>query len=103
MDAAVLALCDLAADRLGVIDLAAIGPEVEPAGIRILSYHAVTGADETRRILLVMFGHGEFQNVDGIAFENILQDRTVIDPARRHRLELAHPLVIGFDDVDLAV
>jgi hypothetical protein len=40
MDAAVLALGDLAADGFAVIDLAAIGAEIEPAGVGVFGHHA---------------------------------------------------------------
>ncbi len=86
MDAAVLALGDLAADGLAVIDLAAIGAEIEPAGVGILGHDAAGGADEARLVGLVMARHRKFQHVDGVALDDVLEDRPVIDEARRQRL-----------------
>ena len=75
MDAAVLALGDLAADRLAVIDLRAIGAEIEPAGVGVLRHHAVGGADEARGVQLVVARHRELQHVDGVALHHVLEDR----------------------------
>ena len=103
MDAAVLALGDLAADGLAVIDLAAIGAEVEPAGVGVLRHHAVGGADEARLVQLVVARHRKFQHVDVVALEHVLEDRPVVDEARRQRFELLHARVILLHDVDLAL
>src|SRR5262249_854196 len=46
MNATVLALGDLAADGLAVVNLAAVGAEVEPTRIGILRHYAVGSADE---------------------------------------------------------
>ena len=98
-----LALGDLAADGLAVVDLAAIGAEIEPAVVGVLGDHAVGGADEARGVELVVARHREFEHVDGVAREHVLKDRPVLDLARRQRLELLHALVIALHDVDLAV
>ena len=103
MDPAVLALGDLAADRLGVIDLAAIGAEIEPAFVGVLGDDAVAGADEARGVELVVTRHREFQHIDGIALDDVFEDRPVLDEARRQRFEVAHALMIALHDVDLAV
>ena len=80
MDAAVLAFGDLAAHGLAVVDLAAIGAEIEPAGVRVLRHHAVGGADEARLVQLVVARHRKFQHVDVVAFDHVLEHR-----ARRSR------------------
>ncbi len=101
MNAAVLALGDLAADRLAVIDLAAIGAEIEPSGVGVLRHHAVGGADEARRVHLVVARHWKLQDVDGAALDHVLEDRAVIDEARRQRLQVLHPCMIFLHHVDL--
>ena len=103
MDAAVLALGDLAAHRLAVIDLAAIGAEIEPAAVGILRHHAVGGADEARLVQLVVARHRKFQHVDVVALEHVLEDRPVVDEARRQGLQVLHAGVIFLHDVDLAL
>ena len=85
VDAAMLALGDLTADGFAIIDLAAIGAEIEPAGVGVLGHHAVGGADEARLVLLVMARHREFQHVDGVALDHIFENRAVVDEARRQR------------------
>ena len=75
MDAAVLALGDLAADGVAVIDLRTIGAEIEPAVVGVLGDHAAGGADVARLVLLVMQRHRKFQHVDCVAFEHVLQHR----------------------------
>ena len=80
-----LAFGDLAADGLAVIDLAAIGAEIEPAGVGILGHDAAGGADEARLVGLVMARHREFQHVDGVALDDVLENRAVVDEARRQR------------------
>ena len=83
VDAAVLALGDLAADGVAVIDLRAVGAEIEPAGVGILGHDAAGGADIARLVLLVVQRHRELQHVDGVAFEHVLQHRPVLHDARR--------------------
>ncbi len=97
-----LALGDLAADGLAVIDLAAISAEIEPAEIRILGDDAARGADEARFVLFVMPRHRKLQHVDAVAFDDVLENRAVIDEARRQRLQIRHARVIALHDVDLA-
>ena len=103
MDAAVLALGDLAADGVAVIDLRAVGAEIEPAGVGILGHDAAGGADVARLVLLVVQRHREFQHVDRVAFEHVLQHRPVLDEPRRQRLHVLHAVVIALHDVDLAL
>ena len=97
-----LAFGDLAADGLAVIDLAAIGAEIEPAGVGILGDDAAGGADEARFVGFVMPRHREFQDVDGVAFDDVLEYRAVVDKARRQRFELAHARVVALHDIGLA-
>src|SRR5205823_10364338 len=78
MYAAVLALGDLAADGFAVVDLAAIGAEIIPAAVGVFSDDAVGRADEARFIALMVPRHREFQDIDGIALNDIFQDCTVI-------------------------
>ena len=82
------ALGDLAADGLAVIDLGAIGAEIEPAGVGILRDDAVGGADIARLVLLVMARHREFQHVDLVALDHVLEDRPVFHEARRDGLQV---------------
>ena len=103
VDAAVLALGDLAADRPAVVDLRAVRAKVEPARVRVLRDHAVGRADEARRVGLVVARHGKSEHVAGVTFEHVLQDRPVLDDPRRDRFHLARALVIRLDDVDLAL
>src|ERR1700730_12616340 len=103
MDASVLALGDLAANGLAVIDLGTIGAEVEPALVRVLGNDAVGGADEARRVELMMPRHRELEHIDGVDLNDVLEDRSVIDVARRQRLEVAHALMIALHDIDLAI
>ena len=98
-----LALGDLAADGLAVIDLRPIGAEIEPAGIGILGHHAIGGADEPRRVELVMARHRKLENVDRIALQYVLQDRPVLDEAGRQQLEVLHALVVALHDIHLAI
>ena len=86
MDAAVLALGDLAPDGLAVVNLAAISAEIEPTRVGILGDDAVGGADEARFIELMVPWHGKFEHVDIIAFEHILEHGAVVDETRRQRL-----------------
>src|SRR5262249_38833700 len=74
MDAAVLAFGDLAADRVAIIDLRAIGAEVEPAVIGVFGNDAIAGTDEARLVEFVMARYGKFQHVDFVAFEHVLQN-----------------------------
>jgi hypothetical protein len=85
MDAAVFALGDLAADGLAVVDLAAIGAEIVPAAVGILGDDAVGGADKARLVALVVPRHRKFQNVDGVAFDDVFENRAVVDITRRQR------------------
>src|SRR5262249_40884884 len=103
VDASVLALGDLAADRAAVIDLGTIGAKIEPALVRILGDDAVGSADEARLVKLMMPRHREFEHIDGIALDHILENRSVLDVARRQRPEIAHTLVIALHNVHLAV
>ena len=103
MDAAVLALGDLAADGVAVIDLRAVGAEIEPAVVGVLRDDAAGGADVARLVLLVMQRHRELQHVDRVAFEHVLQHRPVLHEPRRQRLQVLHALVIALHDVDLAL
>ena len=103
MDAAVLALGDLAADGVAVVDLRAVGAEVEPAIVGILGDDAAGGADVARLVLLVMQRHRELQHVDLVAFEHVLQHRAVLHVTRRQRLHGLHAVVVALDDIDLAV
>ena len=102
MNAAVLAFCNLAADGPAIIDLVPISAEIEPAGIGILRDDAVRGADIPGLVQFVMPGHGEFENVDFVALDDVFQDRPVIDPSRRQQFRAPHPLVVHLDDVYLA-
>src|SRR5262249_31809042 len=102
VDATVLALGDLAADGLAVIDLRPVGAEIEPAVVWILRDNAARGTDIARGVFLVMLRHREFQHVDGVTFQHVLQDRPVLDEARRQRLQVCHAPVIALHDVDLA-
>jgi hypothetical protein len=83
MNSAVLALCDLATDRPAVVNLAAIGAEIVPAAVGIFGHDAIGGADEARFVLLVVPRHRKSQYVDGVAFDDILEDRTIVHMARR--------------------
>ena len=103
MDTAVLALGDLAAHGLAVVDLGAIGAEIEPAVVGVLRHRAVGGADEARLVELVMARHRKFQHIDLVALDHVLQDRPVIDEAGRQRFELRHARVIALHHVDLAL
>ena len=103
MDTAVLALGDLAAHGLAVVDLGAIGAEIKPAVVGVLRHHAIGGADEARLVELVMARYREFEHVDRVAFEHVLQDRPVIDEARRQRLQVGHAPMIALHHVDLAL
>src|SRR6185437_1229697 len=103
VNAAVLALGDLAADRLAVIDLIAIGAEVEPAGVRVLRDDAVRRADIARLVSLVMARHGKLEDVALVALDDVLEDRSALDGARLERSHLLHPRVIALHDVDLAL
>jgi hypothetical protein len=82
VDAAVLALGDLAADGLAVIDLAAIGAEIEPAAVGVLGHDRAGGADEARLVGFVMARHREFEHVDRVALDDVLENRPVVDEAR---------------------
>src|SRR5262249_33865745 len=103
MNAAVLALGDLAADGLAVIDLAAISAEIVPAAVGILGDDAVGGADETRLVALMVARHRKFENIDRVAFDHVFENRTVIDIARRRRPQILHARVVALPDVDLAL
>jgi hypothetical protein len=81
----------------------AVGAEVEPAGIRILRDDAVRGADEARLVGFVVTRHGELEHIAGLALDHVLQNGTVLDVARRDRLEIARALVVSLDDIDLAL
>ena len=50
-----------------------------------------------------MARYREFEHVDRIAFEHVLQDRPVIDEARRQRLQVGHAPMISLHHVDLAL
>src|SRR5260370_23228984 len=103
MDAAVLALGYLAADRPAIIDLRTIGAEIEPAFIGILRDDAVGGADEPRGVAFVMPRHWKLQHVDIIALNHIFKDRAVSHVAWRKRFQICHPLMIALHNVDLAL
>src|SRR5438067_13829016 len=103
MDAAVLALGDLAADRRGIVNLAAIGAEIVPAAVGILGDDAIGRADEARFVALMVPRNREFEDIDGIAFNDILENRTVIDVARRQWLQILHAGVVALHDIDFAV
>ncbi len=103
MNAAMLSFGDLATDGFLIVHLAPIGAEVEPAFIRVLGHDAAGGADEARLVLFVMARHRKLQHIDGVAFDDILEYRTIIDEARRQRFEVLHARVIALHDVDLAV
>ena len=103
MNAAMLTLGDLAADGLAVVNLAAVGAEVEPARIGILRHHAVGGTDEARLVQLVVSRHGKLQHVDVVAFDHVLEHGAVVHEARRQRLEILRARMIGPHDVHLAL
>ena len=103
MNAAMLALGDLAADGLAVIDLAAIGAEVEPTRVRVLRHHAIGGADEARGVELVVARHRKLQHVDVVTLNHVLENGSVVDKARRQRLQVLHPGVIVLHDIDFAL
>src|SRR5260370_16595936 len=102
LDAAVLALGYLAADRPAIVDLATIGAEIEPAFIGILRDDAVGGADEPRGVEFVMPRHWKLQHVDIIALNHIFKDRAVSHVAWRKRFQICHPFMVALDNVDLA-
>ena len=56
-----------------------------------------------RLVALVVERHREFQHVDVVAFEHVLQHRAVLDEARRQRLQVLHALVVALHDIDLAL
>ena len=103
MNAAVLAFGDLATDRLAIIDLAAISAEIVPAAVGVLGHDAVGGTDEARFVTFVVPRHRKFQNVDRVAFDDLFENRTVVNIARRQRPQVLHARVIALHDVDLAV
>src|SRR5947207_15462433 len=92
VDASVLALGDLAADRPAVVDLRAVRAKVEPAPVPVLRDHAVGRADEARRVRLSVARHGKSEHVAGVPFEPVLQAAPVLDDPPRYRLPLARPL-----------
>src|ERR1700756_2853997 len=69
---------------IAVVNLRAVGAEIEPALVGVLGDHAIGGADEARFVLLVMARHREFEHVAGIAFDHVLQDGAVFHEARRN-------------------
>src|SRR5258708_11405040 len=98
MDAAVLALGYLAADRPAIVDLRTIGAEIEPAFIGILRDDAVGGADEPRGVEFVMPRHWKLQHVDIIALNNIFKDRAVSHVAWRKRCQLRNSFSVVLDN-----
>ena len=103
MHAAMLAFGDLATNPARVIDLAAIGAEVEPAGVGVLGHHTVSGADEACVVGFVVPRYRKLEYIDCIAFEHVLQNRTILDPARGNGLQIAHPVVVLLDHIDFAL
>jgi hypothetical protein len=102
MDAPVLALGDLAADRLAVVHLRAIGAEIEPTVVGVLRHHAISGADKARLVELMVARHRKLEHIDLVALDHILQDRSIVDETRRQHLQILHARVIALHDVDLA-
>jgi hypothetical protein len=103
VDAAVFAFGDLTADGLAVVNLRAIGAEIEPALVGILGDDAVGGADEACLVLLVVARHREFEHVAGVAFHDVLQNGAVLHETRRDRFHVRHAGVEALNDVDLAL
>jgi len=103
MDAAVLALGDLTADGLAVIDLAAVGAEIEPAGVGILRHHAVGGPMKRALSCSWWRGTGNFSTSTSSPSITFSKIGPVVDEAGRQRLHLVHAGVIVFHDVDLAL
>jgi len=99
VDAAVLTLGDLAAHRLPVVHLRSVRPEVDPVAIGVLGDHQVRGPDVARRVPLVVQRHGKLQHVDGVARQNVLEDRPIAHDARLEHRHALHALVVGLHEI----
>ena len=89
-DAAVLAGRHHDGGDIRPLGLDAIAAAVDPAGIRILHDHHAGGPDEVSAVVLVPDRRRDLGEVDGGAFEHILEQRTAVDLSGLEARRLFH-------------
>ncbi len=72
---AVLALGAHDGGDIGLMRLHAIGAVIHPARVAVLHHHHVAGADVIAAVQLMPFGHRDLEDVDVLAFADILEQR----------------------------
>ena len=88
MDRGVVARRHQHADRGLVVHHGAVGAGVEPVLLRVAGDAVGAGADVAAAVLLVPDRRGELGHVDGVAGDDVLEDRAVLDDLVRDRLLL---------------
>ena len=86
MDRAVVAGGQHEADRGLVVHLGAVGAGIEPVLLRVAGDREGAGADVAAAVLLVPDRRGKLGDVDGVAGEDVLEDRPVLDDLVRDDL-----------------
>ena len=76
------------ADRGLVVHHGAVGAGVEPVFLRVAGDAVGAGADVAAAVQLVPDRRGELGHVDGVAGDDVLEDRAVVDDLVRDRLLL---------------
>src|SRR4051812_24103975 len=99
---AVLAAVHLHAEPILALDLAAIGTDIDYAGIRIARDRGGAGADIAAAIVRVPERRRERAEIDGVSFHHVFEHRAVAHRARRDRLEVAQFLAPGIEQFDAA-
>ena len=89
-------------DRVRVMHHHPVGGAVDPAGIGVPHDDQVFGADIAPAIVLMHPGNREFEHVDVVAPQHVLENRPGLDLDRGDHFELlAHADAIGVDEVEL--
>ena len=85
-----------------LLRLHAIGAVIHPARIAVLHHHHVAGADVIAAVQLMPFGNRYLEDVDVLAFGDILQQRARFHRLGRNRLRLFHIAAPIMDEIERA-
>ena len=89
---AVLAGRDVEARGLGVVDHHPVGAAIDPALVRFADDVEAAGADIAAAVRLMPLRCRKFGHVHVIAFEHVLEDRTLVDVFRLNAPQRSHEL-----------
>jgi hypothetical protein len=88
------------ADAVRAVHHRPVGAAVHPVLFRVAHDHEVVGADVAAAVVLVKHRGREAQYVYVFPFENVFQNRAVLDDPRRNRLVALHPVAVGAHDIE---